>query len=291
MQRSLSLVFCSGLLLASAAVFAQPSLEKMQRKLAAEKQNTAQSFYKFELNAKMRTQAGLLLSPDMAVQKTNLQAWLVDKLELRIGVDVFIQKQAPADYAGTQISKLQQYYKGIKVEHGVVSEVAVNNKVRLLQLEFYPLPESLSIIPMLSEDAALKKAMQFAGAQQYVWENNISNNPEYAKPHGELVIVEDIFSSISGKMCLAYKFDVFAAVPASRQYIYVDVLDGKVVFTDVIIKHLDDGTAQQKNTSVPLAQTAKQSKHKLKSANILLSKKNKPARVNSFALASGYTKY
>ena len=56
--------------------FAQPSLERMQRKLSAEKQNTLQSFYKFEINSKIPTQAGILFSPDMAVQKTSLLPWL-----------------------------------------------------------------------------------------------------------------------------------------------------------------------------------------------------------------------
>jgi len=225
------------LLLSCSSAFAQPSLEKMQRKLAAEKQNTAQSFYKFELNSKIKTQAGILLSPDMAVQKNNLLPWLADKLALRQGADAFMQKEGSTDYAGTQVSKLQQYYKGIKVEHGVISEADINNKVRLLQMEFYPIPENLITVPVLNEDAALQKAMQFVGAQKYVWQGYTGDDADHEKPAGELVIVEDIFNDL-GKMCLAYKFNVFAAQPMSRQYVYVNVLNGKIVFTDAIIKHL-----------------------------------------------------
>ena len=253
MQRFLRLVFCTGLLLVSATVFAQPSLEKMQRKLAVEKQNTARSFYKFELNAKMRTQAGLLLSPDMAVQKNNLQTWLADKLALRQGTDAFMQRQQATDYAGTKISKLQQFYKGIKVEHGVISAVDINNRVRLLQMEFYPVPNDLPAAPVLNEDAALQKAIRFVGARQYVWEASTDNNPDYEKPVGELVIVEDIFNDI-GKMCLAYKFNIFASEPLSRAYIYVDAITGKVVFKDAIIKHLSNerkSFARSNRTSFP----------------------------------------
>ena len=217
--------------------FAQPSLERMQRKLSAEKQNTLQSFYKFEINSKIPTQAGILFSPDMAVQKTSLLPWLADKLALRQGTDAFLQSGQPTNYAGSQVSKLQQYYKGIKVEHGVISEVDVNSRVRLLQMEFYPIPDNFTTVPVLTQDAALQKAMLFVGAQKYMWQGYSGKEADYQKPSGELVIVEDIFNEL-GKMCLAYKFNVFAAEPLSRQYVYVNVLTGKIVFLDAIIKHL-----------------------------------------------------
>src|SRR5690606_28351291 len=36
---------------------------------------------------------------------------------------------------------------------------------------------------------------------------------------------------------LAYKFDIYAVQPLSREYVYVDALDGKILMTDAIIKH------------------------------------------------------
>ncbi|MEP7111428.1 MAG: hypothetical protein ABI760_25755, partial [Ferruginibacter sp.] len=215
---------------------AQPSLQIMQQKLAAENKTALQQLYKFELNSKMKTQAGLLFSPRMAVQKNRLQAWLSEKLDLRQGLDAFLQKGASTDYAGTQIIKLQQYYKGIKVEHGIISEVDKGGLVQLLQLEFYSIPEKLATTPMLTEEAAFQKALSYAGAEKYVWDQNVNNNPEWNKPRGELVIVEDIFIE-AGKMCLAYKFNVYSLKPESRQFIYINALTGNMVFKDAIIKN------------------------------------------------------
>ncbi|MBL0357914.1 MAG: M4 family metallopeptidase [Chitinophagaceae bacterium] len=211
----------------------------MQLKLAGEKQGTANSFYKFELNAKIPTQAGILFSADVDVQKTALQNWLAAKLELRQGIDDFRTRMESVAYKGSNISKLQQYFKGIKVEHGVVSVADIAGSVRLLQLEFYSLPDNLQVQPTISEEAALTKAMEFTGASSFVWQKPSTSFWQYQKPSGELVIVEDIFNAEKGTMCLAYKFDVFAAEPASRQNIYVNVLNGKVVFADATIKHLD----------------------------------------------------
>ena len=273
---------------------AQPSLQKMQQKLSASKQNTAQSFYRFEVTSKMKNQGSILFSPDMAIPKANLQAWLADKLELRPGADAFIQRQPATIYAGTQITKLQQYYKGIKVEHGVIAEVDTKNSVRLLQMEFYPISGELAVVPVLLQDAALQKAMDFVGAQQYVWENNPENLPDLQKPQAELVIVEDVFNSVKEKMCLAYKFNVFAALPGSRQYIYVDAVTGNVVFTDVIIKHMDGEKnvhPHKKISSGILSQKQQMVKGKAATINNTRGQILNPASIATYEQALGFTKY
>ena len=225
---------CAGL-----QVFSQPSLERMKEKLSTEKQNTLQSFYKIEINSKTPNQAGILFSPDLALQKDNLFAWLADKLALRQGADAFLQSGQPSNYAGSQVSKLKQYYKGIKVEHGVISAVDVDNKVRLLQMEFYSVPANLATVPAITETAALEKAIQYVNAEKYVWEEYTGNDEDYAFPKGELVIIEDSYQDI-GKLCLAYKFNIYASKPLGRNNVYVNALDGKVVSVDAVIKHLDN---------------------------------------------------
>lgn len=237
MANCLRFLFILFLIAAANNIIAQPSLQKMQRKLASEKQNVAQPYYRLQLNEKTPAQASLLFSSDINLQKDNLQSWLTDKLELRAGVDAFVEKQRPVDYFGSQVHKLQQYFKGIKVEHGVISQVVVNNSVRLLQFEFYSIPDNLVVTPAVSEEAALQKAMRFVGASKYVWEGYKGTDAEYTKPKAELVIVEDMKNA--GRMCMAYKFNIYAAQPLNRQYVYVDAKDGRIVFYDMIIKHLD----------------------------------------------------
>ena len=278
---------------------AQPSLQKMQQKLVAIKQNTTQSYYRFEINNKAVNQASILFSADMALPKNNLEAWLANVLELRQGTDVFKEKEKAANYEGTQITKLQQYFKGIKVEHGILSEVDKDGKVQLLQMEFKSLPNELSTTPVLTEDAALQKALKLIGAQKYVWEgyeDKVDNEgaestePDYAKPTGELVIVEDV-NQTEGSFCLAYKFDVFAAKPLSRDYIYVNAITGKVVFRDAIIKHVA-GNRQQKTGINKYRTDAANSIPIKKGLDVesLSAKIAKPA-ATTYALGGGFTKY
>jgi Zn-dependent metalloprotease len=275
-------------LLCGASATAQPSLEKMQLKLAAEKQNTATSFYKFELNSKMPAQAGLLFSADMGVNTTAVQSWLASRLELRQGIDALQQQDKKTMYAGTEISRLQQYFKGIKVEHGVIALVTNADKIRLMQMEFYPVSAALRTTPSVSEAAALQKAMEFAGARKYIWQDN----PAYTKPVAALVIVEDIFASEKGRMCLAYKFEVFAAEPASHQYIYVDAHLNKVVFTDVVVKHLDEPNRQrQTNTHKQVTVNNSRIAAAPFTAREISNASNSTTTTAGYALAEGFLKY
>jgi Zn-dependent metalloprotease len=282
--------FLLAMLAISGMAMAQPTLQKMQQKLVAIKQNTAQSFYRFEITSKMKNQGSLLFSADMAVPKANVQTWLAEVLGLRQDMDAFKKKGKSASYGGTQISKLQQYFKGIKVEHGIVNQVDKDDKVQLLQIEFYSVPADLSITPVLSEEAALQKALKLIGAQKYVWEDYEGTEPEYAKPTGELVIVEDINHS-EGSFCLAYKFDVFAAKPLSRDYIYVNAITGKIVFRDAIIKHLDGNYQHTSNTKKDLPSTTISLPKKAALHVESLSEKITKPTAENFVPASGFTKY
>ena len=280
------------LIIINSIIVAQPSLQKMQQKLSASKQNTAQSFYRFDLTSKMKNQGSILFSPDLAVQKNNLIPWLADKLALRQGTDAFLQSGQPSIYAGSQVSKLKQYFKGIKVEHGVISSVDVDSKVRLLQMEFYSVPDNLATVPAITETDALEKAFQYVNAEKYVWEEYTGIEEDYAFPKGELVIIEDSYQDI-GKLCLAYKFNIYASKPLGRNNVYVNALDGKVVSVDAVIKHLDNNNegksagkaaSLQKRSSLLLPPARPATAEDKVQIN---TRDNKPL----FALASGYTKY
>jgi len=63
-------------------------------------------------------------------------------------------------------------------------------------------------------------------------------------PQGELVIVRDNrVDAETGPLVLAWKFDVYAQLPVSRAYLYVDAHTGEVVLRDAIIKHATPATA------------------------------------------------
>ncbi|GAA3920438.1 M4 family metallopeptidase [Hymenobacter algoricola] len=163
--------------------------------------------------------------------------------------DQMVQAKTDADELGFVHEKYEQYYKGVKVEHGTYTLHARQGNVESISGEFERV-NNLNVTPSLSADAALKSALSFVGARKYMWQDAAeeaglkatSNDPGATyRPHGELVIVRNELSrdaALQGKPTLAWKFNVYAQQPVSRAYIYVDAHSGKVVLQDNIIKHV-----------------------------------------------------
>lgn len=147
------------------------------------------------------------------------------------------------DELGFRHEKHQQYYNGIKVEHGTYSIHARSNAIESMSGNYIPI-KGVLVTPNLSESAALESALLYIGAQLYKWQlpgeeawiKEDMQDPEASfLPEGELVIVEDYYGDMSPK--LAWKFNVYAQEPLSRDYVYIDAENGKVLFKDPIIKH------------------------------------------------------
>lgn len=210
----------------------QPSLARLQQTLRQAPNQTLGM--QVELNPHQPTQAAIRFAA-RGLQADNAAGWLSQQLQLRSGTDQLRPGAITRAGADITVQKLQQYYQGYKVEHGSVRIISNAGQVASMQLEFYPL-DNLPTAVSLSEATALQKATAYIGARKYVWEGYKGSNPEFQKPKGELVIVEDILHK-QGGMRLAWKFDVYADEPLSRNYVYVDAATGQVVFTDAIIKH------------------------------------------------------
>lgn len=142
--------------------------------------------------------------------------------------------------------KYQQFYKGLKVEFGVQNVVSENGNLKVINGRHIEISK-INVIPKLTEKEALSFALKGIGAKDYMWENK--NNEDFLKkeqnesnatfyPKGELLIIEkDIFGE-NPTPVLAYKFDIYASNPISRDYIYIDANNGDVVLIDPIIKHI-----------------------------------------------------
>jgi len=154
----------------------------------------------------------------------------------------FTQLKQETDQVGFTHQKLQQYYKGVKVEFGSVILHSKDGVVKSLSSEFYRINE-LTVVPTLSNTQAFNKAVTHIGAQNYMWEypDAAKEMDNYKKPAGELVILPDFSSAQTSKEInnyrLAYKFDMFATNPISRGYLYIDAKTGQALFYDAIIKH------------------------------------------------------
>ena len=133
--------------------------------------------------------------------------------------------------------KFQLYYDGIKVQYVVYTLHSTEGKMQSLSGDIFPIND-VTTKPSLNAGTAFNYAIKHTGAQKYMWEDaEYLKENSYQKPQGELVLVPIEQNDGSFKLLLAYKFDIYAAQPLSREYVYVDALDGKVLLTDAIIKH------------------------------------------------------
>lgn len=150
--------------------------------------------------------------------------------------------------------KFQLYYDGIKVQYVVYTLHSQNGKMESLSGNVFPITD-VTTKPSLSAATALNSAIKHTSAQKYMWEDaEYVKENSYKKPDGELVLIPIEQNDGSFKLLLAYKFDIYAAQPLSREYVYVDALDGKILMTDAIIKHAknfygDNATASHNESS------------------------------------------
>ncbi|WP_373708493.1 M4 family metallopeptidase [Kaistella sp.] len=136
--------------------------------------------------------------------------------------------------------KFQLYYDGIKVQYVVYTLHSQDGKMLSLSGDIFPI-DDVTTKPSLNAGTALTYAIKHTGAQKYMWEDaEYVKENSYQKPQGELVLVPIEQNDGSFKLLLAYKFDIYAAQPLSREYVYIDALDGKVLLTDAIIKHANN---------------------------------------------------
>lgn len=212
-----------------------------------------QCILKFELAKDRQTPASIRIdpnSPDAYTQK-DIPTVLQRVLALRPGTDDLRLIKRERYHSDIQVNRYQQYFRNIKVEHGQYVSLSRADRPSTLSGEFYNLDSQLKTEPGISEADALRAAMAKIGARQYMWEiidqhRNGVNAPRIAAelnrayqeyyPKGELVIVDD-YNTPELDLDLAYKFNIYAQEPLSRDYVYVNAHTGKVMLKDAIIKH------------------------------------------------------
>jgi len=144
--------------------------------------------------------------------------------------------------------KFQLDYDGIKVQYVVYTLHSQKGKMESLSGNVFPIND-VTTIPTVNAASALNSAIRHTNAQKYMWEDaEYTKENSYKKPEGELVLIPIEQNDGSFKLLLSYKFDIYAAQPLSREYVYVDALDGKILMTDAIIKHAKN--FYEKNSTV-----------------------------------------
>ena len=144
------------------------------------------------------------------------------------------------DEQGFIHQKLQQYYKGVKVEFGIVTLHSLNGIVKSMSSEYYHFDENFNTIPLLNNLYAFNKAILHTGASSYLWEDiEASLELGYEKPTGELIILP-ITGDENAKLKLAYRFDIYTIEPFGGGDLYVDAINGDALFFNNKVKHYDN---------------------------------------------------
>lgn len=158
-----------------------------------------------------------------------------DILNLSSDSDLKLINSVSDDKAKLSDEKYQQYYKNTIVEFGTYNLHYKEGRLMSMNGEIFP-ANHVNTAASISASQAFSKAVDYVSASRYMWEKDYAHDG-YKKPAGELVLLPVQQSDDTYQLTLAYKFDIFAAEPISRAYIYVDAIKGKVIFSDAIMKH------------------------------------------------------
>ncbi|MBP7357618.1 MAG: M4 family metallopeptidase [Cloacibacterium sp.] len=149
------------------------------------------------------------------------------------------------DALGFENHKFQQTVNGIPVEYGMINMLVKKGKVVSQNgVWFKNVPATVEKRATVTEANALNSALAYVGATSYKWQNAeeeafLKSDTKDANatfyPKGKLVYYNDPADVNAKKLTLAYKFDVYASEPVSRQEVYVDAKTGKVLGTNALI--------------------------------------------------------
>ena len=222
-----------------------------------------------QLSEQRQTPAIIVLNRKNGYTPAQATSVLSRLLDARPGLDILMPARGQKLGKGAEVMAYNQYYKGIRVDRAGFKAFVKDGNIAFFNGAWYDVPTSLSVQPTLSEAQALEQAKHTVGARQYAWEalqNLMLQAPnaqarqilqqelnEYL-PKGELVIVKDFSRRGIDQVRLAYKFNIYAAEPLSRAWIYVDAQNGKILLVDQIIKHAGDPGRPQRVTASVNAQ-------------------------------------
>ncbi len=188
---------------------------------------------------------------DQTISFTEWEEWMTQRYFKTSEGFSFQFLRSEEDELGMIHYRYQQAKDGFPLEFGVWLVHTKNGQVISMNGEMFD--EVPSFKPSVSEEAALNLAMASVGADSYKWQIEAEeahlkleqNDPEATYfPTGELVIVNRDPSLSEVDLSLAWKFNIYAAQPLSRQEVFVNATAGTIDFRNDLIHHADsDGVA------------------------------------------------
>lgn len=240
----------AGAFILSGSLYAQKT--EVQKRAMLTKIMNDRRIADLQLSDVRETPAFIRFDNKTPLPRYQTQYQLSQYLSLKEGVDELRSSKLTHNKAAIDIQEYQQYFKGIPVEYAQYRALMKNENTLLATGSYFEIASSFSTHPALTERQALNFALAKVGATKYAWqqvEEMISRTTsasaklalqrelkEY-QPQGQLVIIKDFTKTGIAEMRLAYKFNIYAAEPLSRDWIYVDAQNGKILLRNAIIHH------------------------------------------------------
>jgi Zn-dependent metalloprotease len=188
----------------------------------------------------VRFRPGAGLSPDKS------QAWLEKFLQLG-EEDSWQVLREEQDELGFTHKVLGQLHNGQPVMGNEYHLHQRGGEILSLNGKFWPGLRTAAA-PLITEEAALATALKHMPAESYRWEIPAEEQLLRAKtgdlsatwlPKGQPWIVPVGGDFKNPEFRLTWRFDVYSIKPLGRKYIYVDALDGTVIWEQERIHHVD----------------------------------------------------
>ncbi len=254
-QNYFSKLLLAGAVFMSGSLYAQKT--EVQKEAILQRIRADHRVADVQLSADRETPALIKFGNGGVVSRSQALPQLIQYLSLKPGVDELRNSKVTNPSPHVQVQEWQQYFKGIPVEYGTYKAIIQDENAVLMTGSYYEVPASLNVRAALTEQQALTVALQRINARKYAWQqvqemmNRVTNSGarqqlqqelnEYL-PKGRLVIVKDFTKSGIAELHLAYKFNIYAAEPLSRDWIYVEAQTGKIILRDPIIHHASVNT-------------------------------------------------
>ncbi len=180
---------------------------------------------------------------DKLIRRVQFDGFVKEKMSWDLNTDGWQFLREENDQLGHHHERFQQTYQGYPVEGSMINIHAKQGWVYAMNGDFFDL-KNISLTVSLTEKRALQAALDHIGANAYKWQilreesllqdlkrgTTKEAGPYTYYPKGELVVAPVGGDFEKGEYRLAWKFDIFAHAPLSRDYVFVDAANGKVLF-------------------------------------------------------------
>jgi bacillolysin len=194
-------------------------------------------------------------NPGQEIDETQIPFWAGASLNISKSLQLVAYK-TETDELGMTHTRYREYFNNIPVEGTMVITHSKNGRVISVNGDYIQQAEALTA-PVLSEKTALASALKKVSAKIYQWQDSKAmeiariahNDPNFTYyPKGELVVIHKQKADHNpASYRLAYKFNVYAAVPLYRANVFVDAATGEILDEQNIICTADVvGTAVTK---------------------------------------------